>query len=40
MIVHKSYSGVYVYKLYKGDNKPSIDEMETIMREYEKKFGC
>ena len=40
MIVHKSYSGVYVYKMYKGDNKPSIDEMETIMREYEKKFGC
>ena len=40
MIVHKSYSGVYVYKIYKGDNKPSIDEMETIMREYEKKFGC
>lgn len=40
MIVHKSYSGVYVYKLYKGDNKPSIDEMETIIREYEKKYGC
>lgn len=34
MIVHRSYSGVYVYKIYKNNEKPTVEEMEKIMQEY------
>lgn len=37
MIVHKSYSGVYVYKIYKNNEKPTNEEMEKIMQEYMNK---